>query len=205
MPKTVFEPCPASVTPSPQRNWAASARPYMRAARRMSSGSTPEISARPLRGAAGQPPPDLLEPGGMALDEGLVDEPFLNQNVLHGVHHRHVRSGPQREVEIGQLGQLGVARVEDDEPAPLKYRLLDPGSEDRMGLGRIRPHQHDQIRVERRLRRGSCPRRFRAPAPARTPRGSGRRGSSCRWSSCPSPRARTSASGSSPRSCSATS
>jgi hypothetical protein len=58
---------------------------------------------------------ELAVPLGAFFDEAEVDEAVLDEDVRERVEQEDVRSGPELEVYVGDLGELGPSRVDDHE------------------------------------------------------------------------------------------
>ncbi len=84
-------------------------------------------------------------------DERLIHEALGNDDMRDCVQNRDVRSGLQREVVVGldmrALDQVDAARIDDDEPGAGAQSFLEARGKDRMGVGRIRSHDHDDVRL----------------------------------------------------------
>ena len=77
-------------------------------------------------------------------DERLVDEALLDDRVEHRVEQRDVGVGIELQ-EMGRVpGEIGPARVGDDQLHAALRRVLHPGRRDRMVAGRVRADdEHD--------------------------------------------------------------
>ena len=75
----------------------------------------------------------------------LVDGAIVDQEPRQPVEQCHVRPGAGLQVEIGQRGEFGAPRVDDHQPRPGQDPLGDPGTDDRVRFGGVRPreqHRH---------------------------------------------------------------
>ena len=60
---------------------------------------------------------------------------------------RDVAADVQPEPQVGPLGRLGAARVDDDQLHPVADPLQDVVEEDRVRGARVRTPQHDEVGV----------------------------------------------------------
>ena len=67
----------------------------------------------------------------------------------HAVEQRDVGAGHDREMQVGALGGLGAARIDDDDlqPRVARLRCLDAAKQDRMRPGGVRARDEQQSRV----------------------------------------------------------
>ena len=74
------------------------------------------------------------------------------------VEQRHIGARQHLEVDVGQLGQLDLPYVGDDELGAARYGPLDQGTEDRMRLGGVGAGDEDDVAgfldLSHRARRG---------------------------------------------------
>ncbi len=125
--------------------------------------------------------------------------PSAHQHVRQPEHHRRVRARPRRQVQLAVVGELDPPGVDRDQLQAPQRRLLDPRSDDGMGLGGVGADDDRGVRCIDVGERRRSPRRGRTSAAARTRWGSGTRASSCRCCWCRSRRASAVPSRSSPR------
>ena len=81
-------------------------------------------------------------------DEACVEEAFAPQHVQHRVQQRDVGAGSQRQVEIGDVGGLGPARVADHDRhivGRLELPLPDPLEGDRVAVGGVGADQQEAV------------------------------------------------------------
>ncbi len=94
---------------------------------------------------------DVFLPGVEALDVGLdvllVVELLLDDDVQHGVEHRHVGAVLELHHLPGVALQRLTARVHHHELGAALGRLLEEGRGDRMVLGRVGADHDDQLGV----------------------------------------------------------
>ena len=90
----------------------------------------------------------LFEAGGAVIDEGFVDQTFLDDGVHHRVQHGHV--GVRLELqEVGGVAlQVVAARVAHDEPGTVLDRVLHPGGAHRVVHQRVGADQEDHFRMQ---------------------------------------------------------
>ena len=56
-------------------------------------------------------------------EKRLVGMPFLEQHAVQGERDRQVGSRPDRQMQVGLLGEARASRIDDDERAPARLRL----------------------------------------------------------------------------------
>ncbi len=101
---------------------------------------------------------ELVVADGAAADEVPIDQTLVDDGVHHRVEERHVGVGIELQ-HVGRVaGDLGPARIRDDELGAARRRILDPGRGHRMIHGRIRADDEDHLRlhhVHDRIRHGA--------------------------------------------------
>ena len=111
--------------------------------------------------------PDFeLPPLATRFDELRIVPILAHDDVRDAVENRDVRSGAEREVDVGAavraVYRLGPARVDDDELRALADAAFHHRAEDGMAFGGIRADDHDDVGLQHRievLARGACPHR----------------------------------------------
>ena len=71
--------------------------------------------------------------------------PVADQLRGEAVEDGDVGPRPRPQVDVGVAGELDPARIDDDEPGAGDDPLLDPRADDRMGLGRVRPAEQEDV------------------------------------------------------------
>jgi hypothetical protein len=122
--------------------------PNQRAAVRRSA------SLRPVRravsaGEGAHPLGQGLEAGGVGGDVGGIGQALGQQQVQQAVVQRHVAAGLEGQVQVGQGGRLGAARVGHD---PLLLRagaagVFEPAHQDGVGPGQVAAGDEDRVGV----------------------------------------------------------
>ena len=83
-----------------------------------------------------------------AAAEHVVDQP---------AHERDVRSGPDRQVQVGHRARTGEPRVDMDQRGAAGLRLHHPLEGDRMALGHVRALDEDAVRIDQVTREVGSP------------------------------------------------
>ena len=78
-----------------------------------------------------------LEAGAAGFDILLIIEVFGDQHVHQAIEEGDVAADLNGHMDIGELGQLGAPRVDDDELRAVAHRVLQKGRGHGMGLGHI--------------------------------------------------------------------
>ena len=88
-----------------------------------------------------------IEALGVGADVVGVRQVFPEQHVEHGVVERNVGAGQDGQVQVGGLGGVGAARVDDDEFhfGAGRARVLDATEQHRMRPGGIRPGDQQAV------------------------------------------------------------
>ena len=89
-----------------------------------------------------------------SLDERHVGEARVDDLAADRVGEGDVGADVVAQPDVGPLGGLRAARVDDDQPRAVVDALEDVVEEDRVRLARVRPPQDDQIGVVVLLVRG---------------------------------------------------
>jgi hypothetical protein len=89
-----------------------------------------------------------LEAMGPRLNERLVVAAFADDHVEHGQRQRVVRAGAHAQPHLRALGELGLARIDDDDIGIVRKRLAhgEPGLSVRAGIERVVPPEQDAPR-----------------------------------------------------------
>ena len=103
------------------------------------------------RGGAGDRPrlgggPQFGDAGRVIAEERLVGQTALEQVAVQGERDRQVGARPQRQVQVGLLGERRPPWVDDDERGALALRLADVRHQVDAGRRRVDAPQHDQAR-----------------------------------------------------------
>jgi hypothetical protein len=112
----------------------------------MSSGAIPAISEAHSGVQWASDSASRSSPSAWAAMKARSISPSSISVCLQGVDHRHIGPRLEGQMDLRQLGQCSAARVDDDQLAAAQHRLLDARPEDRMGLGRIGPHDQQHVR-----------------------------------------------------------
>ena len=77
--------------------------------------------------------------------EVVVQQSLACDHVGHAEEERDVGPHPERQVDVGHLGQRDPPRIRDDELGAPRHRALDAGGRDGMALGHVGPDAEDHI------------------------------------------------------------
>jgi len=76
-----------------------------------------------------------------------MDQPVLQGIIDHAAKKGDIGAGADLGVDIGLGGAAGVARIDDNQLAPVIHGLLDPLEGDRVIFGRITADDEDAVAV----------------------------------------------------------
>ena len=80
---------------------------------------------------------------------GLVDEPFGDDDMRHGVDNGDVGAGLELQMMLGlhmrRFDEIDLARIDDDQPRAFAEPLLHARGEDRMRVGRVGADDDDHV------------------------------------------------------------
>ena len=120
-----------------------------RAAWTRSASAMPHRRADVLRREVAHARLQRLEAAGVRGDVGGVEPAFPEHHVQHAVQQRDVGAGLDREVQVGDGGGLGAARIDDDDlqRRVARLRVLDAAKQDRVRERGVRAGDEERRRV----------------------------------------------------------
>ena len=89
----------------------------------------------------------LVEAGDAARQELAIDKCLVDDRGRDRVQQQDIRAGLGAQMHVGALGELDTARIDDDQRGASPQRLFDPGTDDGVVLGGVRPAHHDRVGV----------------------------------------------------------
>jgi hypothetical protein len=146
-----------------------------------------------LRGEVANTRLERLEAARVGGDVGGVEPPLPQHHVQHAVEQRHVGAGQDRQEQVGGVGGLGAARIDDD-GALRRVRapgVLDAAVQDRVREGGVGPLSKAVANPTASGRRRASP--LLSPSAASTPRSTlpvHRNRRRCTKAGCPRPPSR---------------
>lgn len=151
MPITMVEPWLCSVTPRPYMMVALRALAYRRVAARTSAAGMPVISstASGLCSGAEMNRSHSAKSSQRSSTNARSTRPSVTTTWPMALISATLVPGPHPQVVLGLdvrgAHQVDPARVGDDELGALAQPALDPRAEHRVGVGRVRPHDQDDV------------------------------------------------------------
>lgn len=98
--------------------------------------------------------PEFLESLGPLGDVGLVLEALGQDDVHEAIQPCHIRPGKWLQVDVGDASDLGLTRIDHDDPGASFLGGHDVGRKDRVSLGGVTARDEEDLGIRTELRDG---------------------------------------------------